>query len=116
MHPPNAEEAAIRGVYTALLAAITAKDVAAAAQLVTADYESIDPHGIASNGRAEFAEGLAMVTQDVSFAVTDFSCRIVRLLDREAEVDIDIGGTMSSLDGTRVRHSRPKPGRRAPGG
>lgn len=76
----SADETAIRRVYAALFAALEAKDATAAQRLITSDCESVDPHGIGSIGREEFAEAFALLTTESSLTATSHSLRIVALV------------------------------------
>ena len=95
-----ADETAIRGVYAALFAALEAKDGTSAVSLITPDFESVDPHGIGSRGREEFAEAFAILTSESSLTATRHSLRIVASAADEAEVELESEGTIVPRDGT----------------
>ncbi|MES3033857.1 MAG: SgcJ/EcaC family oxidoreductase [Gemmatimonadota bacterium] len=95
----SADETAIHRVYAALFAALEAKDGTSALSLITADFESVDPHGIGSRGREEFAETFAILTSESSLTETRHSLRIVALAADEAEVALESEGTIVPRDG-----------------
>ena len=73
------DEQAIRAIADKYGAALSAKDTAALAQLVTQDYEEVDPTGKHKQGRAAFtaamAQDFAMMPAGMSMtmkATTDF--------------------------------------------
>lgn len=100
----SADEIAIHSLYAALFAALEAKDATAAQRLITSDFESVDPHGIGSIGREEFAETFALLTTESSLTATRHSLRIVALVGDQAQVELESAGTILSHDGTELQH------------
>jgi len=90
------DEAAIRAQVAAYAAAYTAKDAAALAALATEDYESVNPDGSKTSGRAALqaavAAEMAMMPAEVAMTVsatTDY----LKWLSADAAV---AGGTWSA--------------------
>lgn len=102
----SADETAIRGLYSALFAALEAKDGTNAQRLITPDFESVDPYGIGSKGREEFAETFALLTSESPLTSTRFSLRIVALGADEAEVELENEGTIVPRDGTKPQRTQ----------
>ena len=83
------DECAIRHLYDGLYAATEAGDGTALQALVTADFESPDPHGVVTIGRAKFAEAFSIFSTYVSVGDTQYSLRHLAIDGDAAELDME---------------------------
>ena len=87
-----------------MFAALETKDGLAAELLVADDFESVDPHGGSTTGRAEFVENFALLTAEASLKATRHALRIVARVGDVVEVELESEGTIQPFDGSPLQH------------